>query len=78
MSVERPTLKDVYEVAQRLEDKVEAKLKDVPSRREVRLTIAVALLGGQALASLITAYITKQTPPQQAHALAQLALSLFN
>lgn len=78
MSVDRPTLKDVYEVARSVEDKFEEKLKDVPTRREMKLWIALGLVGGQTVASLVTAYITKLSPPQQAHALANLALSLFN
>lgn len=78
MSAELPTLKDVYEVAQRVEEKFEEKLKDVPTRREMKLWIALGLVGGQTVASLITAYITSLSPPQQVHALADLALSLLH
>lgn len=72
MSDLRPTLKDVYEAVSGLEEKFEERLKDVPQRREMRLTVTVGLLGGQTLASLIAAYITHLSPPQQAVALFHL------
>ena len=77
MSVERPTLKDVYEVAQRVEDKVEEKLRDVPNRREMKLWIALGLVGGQTVASLVTAYITNLSPPEQVHAVAAFIAHQF-
>jgi hypothetical protein len=65
-------MKDVYEAVSGLEKKIEEKLKDVPNRREVKLWIALGLLGGQTVASLIAAYITHLSPPEQAQALYHL------
>lgn len=55
---DRVSNKDLYEA-----------LKDFPTRRELRLTVALALVGGQLVASLVTAWITRMSPPAQAAAL---------
>lgn len=55
---ERVSNKDLYET-----------LKDFPTRRELRMTLALGLIGGQTVASLVTAYITHLSPPQQALAI---------
>lgn len=46
-------------------------------RREVKLWVALGLVGGQTVASLVTAFVTRMSPPDQAAALAHLATSLF-
>lgn len=55
---DRVTNKDLYET-----------LKDFPTRRELRLSLVVGLVSGQTVASLLTAYVTNLSPPQQALAL---------
>lgn len=55
-------MKEVY-------DLVDARLKDIPNRREVKLWVGLCLVGGQTVASLLTAYVTHLTPPQQALAI---------
>lgn len=66
MSVERPTMKDIYEAVSALEEKMENRFA---RKGEMKLWIALGLLGGQTVASLIAAYITHLSPPQQAQAL---------
>lgn len=55
---DRVSNKDLYET-----------LKDFPTRRELRLTVGLALIGGQLIASLVTAFVTRMGPAQQASAL---------
>jgi hypothetical protein len=69
MSTERPTIKDIYDAVSALEQKIE---KGFARKNEVKLWIALGLLGGQTAASLIAAYITHLSPPEQAAALFNL------
>lgn len=68
MSDDKPTNGDRVTNRQLYEE-----LAKIPSRREVYLI----LLGGQAVASGVTAAITRMSPPQQATALAHFALHLL-
>lgn len=52
-------------------------LENLPSRLELRLTVAVTLLGGQVLASGITAWLTGVSPPAQVSAVAGFAYHVF-
>lgn len=52
-----------------------AKLEDF--RREVKLWVALGLVGGQTVASIVTALITRVGPADQVHALAHAATYLF-
>lgn len=47
------------------------------TKRDVRWLVFTALLGGPMIASLLTAAVTRQTPPQQVDSLARLLLALF-
>lgn len=46
-------------------------------RREVKLWVALGLVGGQTAASLVTAFVTRMGPHDQATALAHVVASLF-
>lgn len=46
-------------------------------RREVKLWIALALLGGQTLAGVATALVTRMGPADQVSAIAHYATHLF-
>jgi hypothetical protein len=46
-------------------------------RREVKLWVALALVGGQTVAGVATALITRMGPVDQAHAAAHVVASLF-
>lgn len=54
---------------------LDAKLNDF--RREVKLWVALGLVGGQTLAGIVTAVVTRMGPAEQAHALAHAAAYLF-
>lgn len=69
MSVERPTMKDVYEAVSQLEQKMEDRFA---RKGEMKLWIALGLVGGQTAASLIAAYITRLSPPEQVKALVDI------
>lgn len=77
MSAETPSIKDIYEISQRVEDKFDTRFEDVPTRREMKLWIGVALLGGQVVASLVTAAITSMSPAQQVHVAAQFVFHIL-
>lgn len=73
MSQQRPTIKDVYDVVDRLEQKVE---QNFATKVEMRLTVALAVVGGSATSSLVASLLTHQTTAQQFHALARVLLSI--
>ena len=47
------------------------------TKRDVRWLVGTALLGGPIVASLLTAAVTRQTPPEQIESLGRLVLALF-
>lgn len=69
MSAERPGLKDLYDAISALEEKVEERFV---RKGEFKLWLALGLVSGQTVASLVTAYVTHLSPPQQAQALYHL------
>jgi len=73
MSVERPTMKDVYDAVSGLEEKIDKKLEGIPNRREMRLTIALAVVTGSGVGSIVTALVTHLSPSEQI----QAAIHLF-
>ena len=58
-------------------DALADRLADVPNRLELRLTLAIGLLGGQLAATGLTALFTGLSPAQQVHAALHLASSLL-
>lgn len=75
IAVSEDRLKNVlHEFKDELLDKIDEKFA---TKDDVRLYIAIGLLGGPMAASLITAAVTRMTPPEQVDALGDLLLSLF-
>ena len=77
MSDIRPTLKDVYDAVSGLEQKIEAKLENVPNRREMRLTVALAVTVGSGVGSVVTALLTNLSPAQQVQTGVHFLVSLL-
>lgn len=64
----------LHEFKDELFEKIDDKFA---TKSDVRLWIAIGLLGGPTLATLLTTLITRQTPPEQAQAIARFVTSLF-
>lgn len=60
---ERVTLRDVYDAADRLEEKIDERFA---TKSDVRMWVALGLVGGQTVAAAITAVVTHVSPARQA------------
>lgn len=60
---ERPGFRDIYDAVDRLEEKLDGRFA---TKSDVRMWVAVGLVGGQTVAAAITAFVTHLSPAQQA------------
>lgn len=60
---ERPGFRDIYDAVDRLEEKVDERFA---TKSDVRMWVAVGLVGGQTVAAAVTAAVTHLSPAAQA------------
>lgn len=60
---ERPGFRDIWDAVDRLEEKID---KRFATKSDLRMWVAVGIVGGQGVAAAVTAWITRMTPVQQA------------
>lgn len=74
---DRVSNRQLYDALTGLEGKVEAKLEPFATKDDVKVWVLGGLLGGQVVASAVTALITRMSPPQQVKAVAAFTYHLF-
>lgn len=60
---ERINLRDIYEVTDRLEKKVN---ESFATKSELRMWVVIGIAGGQGLAAVVTSMVTNSSPVAQA------------